>query len=144
MRKPYQIIIIKGKIPVKKNSYRYSGGGSYKPENVTDYEEAVADAVLEQGIKEMETVREQIKKVGGWGEYKISAIFNISTKGHSKKRDTDGLLTTVQDALENAGVFGDPEKNGDSNVGRYGEVIRNVSKTLNPEDEEAIVTIEVY
>ena len=81
-------IKIAGKIPVKKNSYLTNGrGGMYKPRDVTDYEELVAWHCLKH-------------KGAITGTFGIRGTFKLI-----KRKDIDGVLTTLLDCLERCGVI---------------------------------------
>ena len=121
-----QTITITGHIPVKKNSYRISrNGGVYKPESVTDYETTVAQDVLVQRIRNMD------EAIAASDTFEVQFLFLIG----GKMRDTDGLVTTVLDALQDAGVFTD-----DKCVNKI-TAYRHYKKERKPKEEEARVTL---
>lgn len=84
-----QTIIIKGNVPSKKNSYRVAGrGGMFKPKKIGEFERMVRQEVLAQKIKRME------------GELCMQCTF--STR---RRNDLDNMVTSMMDALQDAGVF---------------------------------------
>lgn len=120
-----QTIIITGHIPVKKNKWKYARNGHvYKPQECVDFEDNVRDEVLVQRIRNIDDyVKEGIE---------IQATFLTG----GKERDLDGLLTTVVDALQDAGVF-----ENDKMVNRYNNVFKHHVKERTPKEEKATITI---
>lgn len=91
-----QTLTVRGHIPVKKNRYRVGkNGGLYKPADVVDYEDNVREQVIVQRVRNMDEVAEQA------GGLCVEAVFTIG----GNERDTDGMLTSLLDALQDAGVF---------------------------------------
>ena len=80
-----------GEVPSKKNSYtRGRGGRVYKAQRVVDYEEQVADELLEQKVKEIK------------GPMAVSIEI-----GHKKRKDLDNVVTTLLDAMQYGGLYED-------------------------------------
>lgn len=87
-----QTFTIRGEVPAKKNLQRAFVVGTHvairKHERVVSYEELVWGEVKQQGVKRME------------GNLKLDL-----TVHYFRNRDVDGSLTTIMDALQDAGVY---------------------------------------
>lgn len=81
-----QSVTIHGEIPVKKNSYRIAGNRLVKPAEIKAFEQLVATAVL------------GMKAVRGKFEFDVELVV-------AKDRDLDGAVTTLLDALQDAGLY---------------------------------------
>ena len=79
----------KGEVPSKKNSYRYGRYGLYKPKNITDFEQMVADEISAQKCRRhMEGV--------------LSVKITIYT---ARNGDLDNRVTTLLDAIQYGGLI---------------------------------------
>ena len=90
-----QTFIFPGDVPTKKNKYvigenRLGGKMLYKPKTVTSFEKLVAQVIMVQRGKRIE------------GPMKMSLTLVHSAKAEP---DLDGTITTVLDAMQDAGLF---------------------------------------
>lgn len=98
-----QILTIPGEIPSKKNSYRTKrDGGMYKPKEITDFEEHVAEQVLVQKIK----ATEPLGAMPGFPAGTMGIDIRITTK-RMGIADLDNMATTILDTLQSSGVIKD-------------------------------------
>lgn len=120
-----QDITITGHIPVKKNKWKYGRNGRvYKPQECVDFEENVRWEVIAQRIKNIDHL---VTDEG----IQIEAIFITG----GKERDLDGMMTTIIDALQDAGVF-----ENDKKVLRI-VGYKNHLNSRKPKEEKAHITI---
>lgn len=123
-----QTLTFKGTVPTKKNKQRIgiSPNGRpliYKPKSVKEFEQMVADEILVQRGKFID------------GPLQVGLYLVYDSKAEP---DLDGSLTTLLDAMQDAGLF-----NNDRNVRKILECEKRVSAGTD-DPPRAIVTIGRY